>query len=405
MAIRLDKGTLSPPRRLDSGRLVVDARLSRTGVMTYRNPDGSPRIEYRSPTEVFKADSKESFALVPVTMDHPPVMVTAENAHEYTVGQVGENIREDGMHLVATLVINHAAAIKAVEAGKREVSCGYTCDLDETPGVSPEGQRYDARQYNIRGNHLAIVDAGRAGTSAIKFDALEQVSQPEESESDPRSPKGEPTGQHNDTENTVDELKKALAEVVEQTKRADAASKLAGEEKARADAADQKVKETELKLASIESEKASETKRADAEKVRADNAEKSRKDADDAFASKVAARVALEGVVVAALGRNDKGEVLSVDGKGSIDIAKMTDRDLRCVAVEKLDGIKIDEKRGDEAVAYAFDLAQERAKKSGEALGTARQTIVEGRNDASGTDIEAAAKARMLARRNKKETK
>ena len=39
----------------------------------------------------------------------------------------------------------------------RELSCGYYCDLDETPGEY-EGQRYDARQRNIRGNHLALVE-------------------------------------------------------------------------------------------------------------------------------------------------------------------------------------------------------------------------------------------------------
>ena len=391
MAIRLDRGTLSPPRRLDSGRMVVDARLSRIGCMTYGTPGGS-RVEYREPTEVFHADSKASFAMVPVTIDHPPVMVTAKNSREYTVGQVGENIRDDGTHLIATLVINDERAINMIEGGKREVSCGYTCDLDETPGVAPDGTRYDARQYNIRGNHLAIVDAGRAGSAAIKFDALEQVTTdgilPTEF-SNVTEPK----------ESHVDELKKALAEVAEQTKRADAALKLAETEKHRADGAEKSLKETELKLATIESAKAAETKRADAEKVRADEAAKARKDSDDAFASKVADRVKLEGAVVAALGRNDKGEVMTVDGKGALVLATMSDRDLRCAAVEKLDGIKIDEKRGDEAVAYAFDLAVERAQKSSAALGNVRQTIVAGRNDAThGADIEAAAKARMIAR-------
>lgn len=395
MAFRLDKGSLAPPRRLDDGRMIVDARLTRTGVFIYRNPDGTERREYRAPSEVFKVDSTKTFELVPVTMGHPPEMVNADNAHKYTVGQVGENIRQDGIHLVATLALNTATAIKLVENGMREVSCGYACDLDETPGVSPDGERYDARQYNIRGNHLAIVDAGRAGTAAIKFDAAEQID----------STVGIPSTEKilTDTkESHVDELKKALAEVTEQTKRADAAEKLATENAKRADTADAKIKEIEAQLVKAESDKAVEAKRADEASKRADTAEKSRKDADDAFASKVASRVELEGAAVAVLGRNDKGEVLKADGKATCELAKMTERDIRCEVVTKLEGTVIDAKRSDDAVTMAFDLAIDRAKKSGEALGTARQVISFNRGDAAPAagDAEAQAKARMQARLN-----
>ena len=63
----------------------------------------------------------------------------------------------------------------AVEAGKHQLSVGYHADLDETPG-SWRGERYDAVQRNIRGNHLAIVDQGRAGpAAAIRIDTKEPV--------------------------------------------------------------------------------------------------------------------------------------------------------------------------------------------------------------------------------------
>jgi hypothetical protein len=75
----------------------------------------------------------------------------------------------DGEYLAFDLTLFDAAAIKAVEDGKRELSNGYACHLDWTPGIAPDGQAYDARQTRISGNHVAIVDAGRAGPNcAIK---------------------------------------------------------------------------------------------------------------------------------------------------------------------------------------------------------------------------------------------
>lgn len=379
---------------MDNGRVIVDARLTRTGVFIYRNPDGTERREYRSPAEVFKVDSMQTFVMAPVTLRHPPEMVTTENAAQYTVGQLGENIRQDGIHMIAPLVLNTASAIAAVEGGMREVSCGYACDLDETPGVSPDGERYDARQYNIRGNHLAIVDAGRAGTAAIKFDAAEQVL----TDVIPA-----PANEKSDDEkgvSHVDELKKALAEVTEQTKRADAEAKRATDEKTRADASDAKVKDLEAQLVKAESDKAAEAKRADEQNKRADEATKARKDSDDSIAARVTARVELEGAAVAALGRNDKGEILKADGKEVCELSKLSDREVRCEVVAKLEGTIIDAKRSDDAVAMAFDLAIDRAKKSGEALGAVRQVITFNRGDAAANtgDAEAKAKAASLER-------
>ena len=46
--------------------------------------------------------------------------------------------------------------MSCLEEGKREISCGYTYELCEENG------QYIQRQ--IRGNHVAVVDAGRAGS-------------------------------------------------------------------------------------------------------------------------------------------------------------------------------------------------------------------------------------------------
>jgi hypothetical protein len=74
--------------------------------------------------------------------------------------------------VAANVLITDEDAIKDAEDGKTQLSCGYTCDLDFSPGVTsgidgvPDGLRFDAIQRNIVGNHVAIVDKARAGAEA-----------------------------------------------------------------------------------------------------------------------------------------------------------------------------------------------------------------------------------------------
>lgn len=173
MTLRLDQGTLRSPQVMPDGRLRVDGYLTRTGVFAYLTSDGTQRREYRPPSEVFDPKSLASFQMAPVTDDHPPPgKITADNARKHAVGMVGESVRQDGEHVAAPLMIMDAATIRKVRAGKVELSCGYDCDTDETPGHAPSGERYDAIQRNIRGNHVALVDVARAGrTAKLRMDA------------------------------------------------------------------------------------------------------------------------------------------------------------------------------------------------------------------------------------------
>src|SRR4051812_9915719 len=153
MAYREDTGSLARAKRLDNGRLIVDATFTRSGVFKYYNADGSERLEYRPPSEVFSRKSMDSLALVPFTDLHPPVMVTAANSGQYTKGQVGEVIRRDGSHLAGKIAVNDAATIVKMDDGEAELSAGYECDLVTGSGITPEGERYDATQTNIVYNH------------------------------------------------------------------------------------------------------------------------------------------------------------------------------------------------------------------------------------------------------------
>lgn len=163
-----DKIALSGTRRTGDGYLVADARVARTGIQIYLGREvGKPEMEqvrvYRSPEQVFADEAMASFAHRPVTNDHPPEAVNAQNWKRYSVGQTGDEVKQDGKFLRIPMVVMDQAAINDIEAGKSELSNGYGCDLDWTPGTTPDGEAYDAMQIRIRGNHVAIVKAGRAG--------------------------------------------------------------------------------------------------------------------------------------------------------------------------------------------------------------------------------------------------
>lgn len=163
-----DRIALSGTRRTGDGYLVADAKVARTGIQIYLGREvGKPEIEqvrvYRAPEQVFADEAMASFAHRPVTNDHPPEAVNAKNWKRYSVGQTGDEVKQDGKFLRIPMVVMDQAAIEDIEAGKSELSNGYGCDLDWTAGTTPDGEAYDAMQIRIRGNHVAIVKAGRAG--------------------------------------------------------------------------------------------------------------------------------------------------------------------------------------------------------------------------------------------------
>lgn len=138
---------------------------------------------YRPASEVHSADALQSFSHAPVTLDHPTTPVTADNWRELAVGEVSTAAKVDDDGWVSLpLVLKDAAAITAVESGKRELSAGYTCTLDWEAGTTPEGEAYDAVQRSIRINHLAVVDAARAGSKARIGDnwGVSPISQPKQ---------------------------------------------------------------------------------------------------------------------------------------------------------------------------------------------------------------------------------
>ena len=145
------------------GYLDVDAYLARDGLLRYS--DGRTTwLELRPRAELEAA--AESWAHAAVTDDHPPVMVDATNAREYARGHVITTPRivdvEGVAYLAARLRVTDAALVSKILAGQRELSIGFLADVHPEAGIDG-GQRYDAIQRALVGNHVASVERGRAG--------------------------------------------------------------------------------------------------------------------------------------------------------------------------------------------------------------------------------------------------
>lgn len=209
-------GELSAPRRTDEGYLVAEAWISRAGVFVYVLPDGTLRRELRPREEVFAPSSLASFAGKPTTLSHPSGwqgedvahMLTPEDVRHYATGHISNPARDPATdRLRATLTIWDADHLAAIEAGQVEQSCGYTCELDETPGIDPEWGEYDAIQRNIRGNHCATVSSGRAGSSVyLRADSARMITEdhPAMPDDAKKTPPNKPTGRTDSDTPTFD---------------------------------------------------------------------------------------------------------------------------------------------------------------------------------------------------------
>lgn len=303
---RFDTAPLPRVRRAPEGYLIGEAVVTRTGVFTYLNADGSLRKELRHPDDIHQPESLGSMKLIPITIDHPREAVTADNADELRVGSVAGPGRIDGRHIVAELRIDKKG-IDAVQRGDQQLSLGYHLDLEEEAGTY-EGEAYTHRQRNVRYNHLALVRKARAGDAArLNLDGAAILS--EESEmTDKTMARVSIRGLHYDAE---PEVERHLADLTAQITRLDSEAATAASALTKA------------------------TAERDEHKARTDKAEAELAEArsDAAIEKRVAARLALDGkakalfpeirldgkstqaVMIEALAHVHKG--LNLDGKSA----------------------------------------------------------------------------------------
>ena len=151
--------------------ICTDAILARTGKQSYtkdelfQDGDNTEVNVDRPYDEVMNAKTIASFENKPITFDHPDEDVNVGNYKDYAIGYVrdvhqGKTDKGEDV-ILGNLVITDQEAINAIEQGDHtDLSCGYDCDIkDDGNG--------NYSQTNIRGNHLALCEQGRAGIAHI----------------------------------------------------------------------------------------------------------------------------------------------------------------------------------------------------------------------------------------------
>lgn len=125
----------------------------------------------RPPEEVLSTAALASFEGKPVTDNHPPDLLTLDDVQAFEKGHA-QNVRkgtgEDKGCVIADLYIIDQQLIDEIMSGKREVSCGYNLVLRENKDGTFE-------QTSIRGNHIAIVENGRAGSRVAIKDSKPEI--------------------------------------------------------------------------------------------------------------------------------------------------------------------------------------------------------------------------------------
>jgi len=124
----------------------------------------------RDPEELKKAVSTANN--IPLLDEHVPVNVE-DHKPESIVGSTGTDAVFNAPYLDNSLVIWSKDAIKGVENGaQQEISCAYYYTPDMTSG-DYEGVHYDGIMRDIKFNHVALVERGRAGHDVVVGDSSE----------------------------------------------------------------------------------------------------------------------------------------------------------------------------------------------------------------------------------------
>lgn len=169
---------------------IKDNPLSKVGVFPYLGKQISSELEpdkiyqvYRPAEELLSEATVNSFKLLPIVDDHTmlgtePGMMPAEEKGVH--GTSGSDVYGKDGKLYGDLKIYSETLKDEIEAGKKELSMGYFCDYELTPGTF-DGRHYDAVQRNIRGNHIALVEEGRMGSDVrvmdrkITMDSMKEI--------------------------------------------------------------------------------------------------------------------------------------------------------------------------------------------------------------------------------------
>lgn len=166
MEYRIDKANLSNVK-FDNGILTAKVNLTKAGVYPYLYSDGRIIQEAKLPEEIFSQTTIDSANGAVITNNHPDInqdsgLVTPNNFAKLAKGNV-YNVKQDGLFLTGLEKVFDSDLQKRILSGEQvQVSIGFEQRTDWTPGEF-EGKKYDCIQRDIRINHIAHVEQGRAG--------------------------------------------------------------------------------------------------------------------------------------------------------------------------------------------------------------------------------------------------
>lgn len=157
--------------------IIKDNPLSKVGIYPYLGKQIDDSLEpnkiyrvFRPAEELLNEETVKSFHLVPLINDHEMLGKDYEPAEEKGIDGIVSNPRPaHGDMLIGDIKIFSEKMMDDIKHGKKELSMGYTCTYDLTPG-DWDGQHYDVVQRNLKGNHVALVDRGRMGSDVRVYD-------------------------------------------------------------------------------------------------------------------------------------------------------------------------------------------------------------------------------------------
>lgn len=197
--------------------LLKDNPMTKIGIFPYLGRQISSELEpdkiyrvLRPKEELTRPETLESLKLIPLVNDH--TMLGSKSgftpAEEKGVhGTTGTNVQVKDDLITNDLKVFSEELKNLIESGKKDLSMGYSCKYDVTPGVY-KGETYDAVQRDILYNHIALVDEGRMGKDVcvqdrnITFDTLSEILKKKET----KMAEEEKTGQDVDKRELIREV-------------------------------------------------------------------------------------------------------------------------------------------------------------------------------------------------------
>ncbi|MBK9499485.1 MAG: DUF2213 domain-containing protein [Leptospiraceae bacterium] len=147
--------------------LTAKVNLTKAGVYPYLYSDGRLVKEAKLPEEIFSQATIDSANGAVITDNHPDInqdsgLVNSSNYSKLVKGNVF-NVKQDGLFLSGLEKVFDSDLQKRILSGEQiQVSIGFEQKTDWTAGEY-NGEKYDCIQRDIRINHIAHVEKGRAG--------------------------------------------------------------------------------------------------------------------------------------------------------------------------------------------------------------------------------------------------